>query len=772
MKNKSNHSLFLLTHNSFDKNGHFVILLYGVSADGCAVKCVIDTFRPLFFIPRNTPQILTRSADMRKPLSLKTMEGNMVDCLYFRTYHESLKCIQLLKDKSIRTYESDIYPTERFLMERLVCGGFVAEGVLEGHHYLPIYKNPKIRGVDIDINLSVCSLDIETNGFTNELYSIACHGLSDIVFMIGNSQDNEIVKYVSSEKDLLYRFMIYMKDADPDIIIGWNVINFDLVMLKRRCEACSIAFEIGRDKGTLVFPKRNSVSQYIARVPGRVIIDVPIMLRANNYSFDSYALNNVAFDILGKKKLIEKSGKEKIKEINRQFVEDKASLAEYNLDDTVLTKEIFDKTNLIANAIERSKQSGHLIDQYGGSIAAFDYLYLPLFHRKGYVACNVADIKQSFAPLTGGYVMESKPGIYRNVLLLDFKSLYPTIIITFKVDPLGAIVTDGDLITGPSGKSFSGDHSILPLIIQELLDARSQAKINNNKPLSYAIKILMNSFYGVLGSTGCRFFSRNLAQAITETGQYILKTTCAYIEQKTPYKIIYGDTDSLFLLLGDKHDEDAKEIGHKITQDVNEWLGNHVREKFQTDSALELEFETHFDHFFMPSIRGSSQGSKKRYCGVVTDGGKFDLMFKGLESARSDWTELAKEFQKILYTKVFKQEPVEEYIIATVKSVRNRLVDKKLIYRKQLRKKISEYTTNIPPHAQAAKLLDNPGRIIRYYITIDGPQPIEKCSSKLNYEHYIETQLRPIADSILEWIHLDFDNIISGQQDLFSDQYS
>jgi DNA polymerase-2 len=151
----------------------------------------------------------------------------------------------------------------------------------------------------------------------------------------------------------------------------------------------------------------------------------------------------------------------------------------------------------------------------------------------------------------------------------------------------------------------------------------------------------------------------------------------------------------------------------------------------------------------------------------VVKEGTLSLHFKGMESARSDWTELAKEFQSTLYMKVFTKEPVEEYILATVNRVKRGDVDDKLVYQKQLRKPLHEYTASIPPHVQAAKLLESPGHTIRYYITTDGPQPVEKVSAPLDYEHYIDAQLRPVADAILEWIDLDFDAILCGQQDLF-----
>jgi len=139
-----------------------------------------------------------------------------------------------------------------------------------------------------------------------------------------------------------------------------------------------------------------------------------------------------------------------------------------------------------------------------------------------------------------------------------------------------------------------------------------------------------------------------------------------------------------------------------------------------------------------------------------------------MESARSDWTDLAKEFQKELYLSLFSKKPVLEYIAAVVERVRSGNADDKLVYKKRLRKKLDEYTVNIPPHVQAAKQLDNPGHLIRYYITTAGPQPMEKRTAPLDYEHYVESQLKPIADSILEMQGMSFDRIISGQQDLFS----
>lgn len=767
MQTKPVCSCFLLTHGYRDTGGHFEITLFACSKEGNPVKIVVDNFRPLFFVPRNTPQNLTTTASVRRELELLSLDGTPVDCLYFATYSQYMECARSLRESGIKSFESDIHPVERYLMERGVKGCLSLTGASRMLRGLEIFHNPHVRGCEEEIPIKVMSVDIETSADSGEVYSIACKGIDDKVFIVGDGPGNGSIIYCENESLMLKKFKEHLKSEDPDIIIGWNVVDFDLSVLQDRFAAYRIPFDLGRDAGARIlrFPAEKIKSA--ARIPGRVVLDVPVMLRSQYRTFERYSLEFVASEMLGEHKSIKLTGREKTDEIDRLFMKDKAALAAYNLRDAELTKAVFDRAGILANAIEWSKNSGHLLDKTGGSVAAFDYLYLPRLHREGYVAPEVADAVQSGETISGGHVMESRPGIYENVLLLDFRSLYPTIILTFFIDPLGYAVLEPPLISGPAGPPFSRSRTILPKIIRELLTARMTAKQAGNRSLSQAIKILMNSFYGVLGSTGCRFFSPQLAGAITGTGRYLLKTVCEHIEQTTPYSVIYGDTDSLFVLLDKGLESKAEEIGSDLVAEINQWLAALLKNKFDADSSLELEFETHFRHFFMPTIRGSSQGSKKRYCGAVEKDGGLSLVFKGLESARSDWTDLAKEFQHELCLRAFLQKPVEQYVSDTVRKLKKGEYDGKLVYRKGLRKRPEEYTDHIPPHVQAAMMLKNPPSRIAYVVTLEGPQPIEKVSSPLDYDHYIETQLRPVADSILEWKGLDFETIISDQLDLF-----
>src|SRR5690606_34322400 len=128
--------------------------------------------------------------------------------------------------------------------------------------------------------------------------------------------------------------------------------------------------------------------------------------------------------------------------------------------------------------------------------------------------------------------------------VLDFKSLYPSIIQTFKIDPLSRLLSDINPVSTPGEYRFSLTEHFLPQFIDQLMEQRSIAKKNDDKALSQAIKILMNSFYGVMGSYGCRFYHPSLPSAITGTGKHLLLGSRSFLEERG-YKVVYGDTDSL-----------------------------------------------------------------------------------------------------------------------------------------------------------------------------------------------------------------------------------
>jgi DNA damage-inducible DNA polymerase II (EC 2.7.7.7) len=296
----------------------------------------------------------------------------------------------------------------------------------------------------------------------------------------------------------------------------------------------------------------------------------------------------------------------RVAEIVHNFHHDKLALAQYNLQDCKLVYDIFEHTQLLDFATLRAELTGLSVDRIGGSVAAFTNLYLPKLHRHGYVAPNMGDgMKGLVSP--GGYVMDSIPGLYRNVLVLDFKSLYPSIIRTFNVDPVGMVEglkSPDDAIQGFDGAYFSREHHFLPAIIKELWQERDKAKREHNPPLSQAIKIIMNSFYGILGSTGCRFFDPRLSGSITKRSHEILKRTKVWIES-LGHKVIYGDTDSIFVAVGEALSlTQCKTLGDDLQQYINDKWHSEINENYQTKCYLEIEFETHFSQFFIAGGTG------------------------------------------------------------------------------------------------------------------------------------------------------------------------
>jgi len=338
------------------------------------------------------------------------------------------------------------------------------------------------------------------------------------------------------------------------------------------------------------------------------------------------------------------------------------------------------------------------------------------------------------------------------------------------VDPLGLVVESADpldTVPGFKGASFSKETHILPELIEHLWSARDRAKQASNDALSRAIKIIMNSFYGVLGTTACRFFDPRLASSITLRGHEIITRSRTFIES-AGHRVIYGDTDSLFVLLEEALEEDAcREIGESLAAELTAFWSNEVRDQYNLTSYLELEFEKHYLRFFMPTVRGSELGSKKRYAGLVRRGVDVELQFTGLESVRSDWTPVAREFQREIYRRVFHDEPFEDYVKQTADAVLAGKRDGDLVYRKRLRRKLKDYVKNVPPHAQAARKSKRSGRFVRYLITTNGPEPLDNNPSPIDYQHYVDRQLAPAADALLQVKGTSVSRILDRQMSLF-----
>jgi DNA polymerase-2 len=718
-----------------------------------------------------------RGCELRE-LTLQDFSHRPVLGLYCRQYRKLMALEKRLRQHGVDVYEADVRPPERYLMERFITAPVLYAGLLADGQLKPDgdYR-PQIRTV---------SLDIETT-MQGELRSIALEGCGQRqVYMLGppNGDPSGLdfaFEYCDTRLALLERLEDWFQAHDPDAVIGWSVVQFDLRVLQRHAAQLNRPLRLGRDGSAMEWRERAGGESYFGGIAGRLVIDGIEALRSATWSFPSFSLESVAQTLLGEGKDID-NPYDRMASIDRMFNQDKPALARYNLKDCELVTRIFARTNLMAFLLERASVTGLAADRSGGSVAAFEHSYIPLMHRQGFVAPNIGDVAAGDSP--GGFVMDSRSGLYDSVLVLDYKSLYPSIIRTFLIDPVGLVEglaePEADTVPGFRGGRFSRTKHCLPGIVTRVWSGREAAKREKNAPLSQALKIIMNAFYGVLGTPACRFFDPRLASSITMRGHEIMHRTRELIEAQG-YQVIYGDTDSTFVWLGKPHaDADAERIGRTLVDHVNGWWRAHLKEELGLDCALELEYDVHFRRFLMPTVRGSDEGSKKRYAGMATgaDGGD-EMVYKGLETVRTDWTPLAQAFQQGLYERIFKGRPYEDYVRDYVARTLNGELDEQLVYRKRLRRGLDEYERNVPPHVRAARIADEfhirlgrpaqyrNGGWIRYMMTLNGPEPMEVLRSAIDYEHYLTKQLEPVADAILPFLGDSFGRLTSPQGALF-----
>jgi DNA polymerase II len=775
---------FLLSREWRDADDGVEIVLWA-RAKGAIIRARIPRQESVMFVTRGTTT--ARGRRVERPLT--TLQGEPVDAVYFRSQRAMIEERSRLREENSLTLESDVKPSDRYVMERFVTGGLHVEGVAVERRGVLHFESPRIRRADVSAELMLLALDIETDGLSGPLLSaaIATRGHARVfvqraapVASAAVSDAEEAVVFVPDERALLARLFAAIVALDPDVVCGWNVTEFDLAVLDARARALGVPFAIGRaGERARVLAGSSSNQVSIARVPGRVVLDGIATLKSATFAFERFTLGHVARELLGRDKKIAPTA-DPVAEIRRMHAEDPRALAAYNLEDCVLVLDIFAKADLLGFAMERARLTGLPMDRQGGSAAAFDHLYLPRIHRRGVVAHDVggaAGVDLAASP--GGHVLDSTPGLYRDVLSFDFRSLYPSLIRTFQIDPLGLAQPGPDPVPGDEGAAFARSSAILPELIATLHEARSAAMGTGNAALSRAIKILMNSFYGVLGSPGCRFFDPRLPSSITRRGHEIIERARVFFEAEG-LPVIYGDTDSLFVHLREPEGEEAVVArGRALAAVLTRLLSEEIAHRYRVESHLELRFESHYLRFLMPTTRGAERGSKKRYAGTVREpDGATRLVVRGLEAVRRDWTPLARRVQRELLRRVFADEPFEEWLAAVARELVAGVHDEELVYRKRVRRDLDAYARPgksggaAPAHVQAARRLvaaDGLGtpNEIEYVMTSGGPEPVERRSHAIDHGHYLEKQLAPVCDVVLTMLGTSFARIAGAQTSLF-----
>ena len=794
-----------------------VVYLFGRLQDGRSFMLRDNRQRPHFYIQAEDTKHVMRAKVLES--NKTTFAGQPLAKVEVGIPSDAPVIRDALHNIGVDTYEADVRFAMRYLIDRNIKGGIkiigtAQPGPVSGLRSDIIFDNPDVAPASVQMVPRVLSFDIETNPDTQALLAIACYCeekgnvLVDEVVVVhaeaqtpGHTMPEHSIG-VLTEKAALVHFARLVNRLDPDVLTGWNVIDFDLTHILQVGQRVNYDLQLGRERGNIrIREAQGYFGSGSATIPGRLVLDGIDLIRGAFIKMDEYTLDAVSRKVLGEGKTLEGHSQgefqDKVEEILHTYAHDLPAFCLYARTDARLVIDITDKLDVIKLAFARSALTGMPPDRVAASIASFDFLYLAQLHQRRIAAPSVRQ-RGPITPQGGGAVFEPTVGIHKNVWVLDFKSLYPSIIRTFNIDPLGLVSADNpdphNVYTTQDGTSFSRRKGILPGMLDDLFPQRAAAKKRGDEVASQAIKILMNSFYGVLGTSACRFYSPAIANAITSQGRFLLSWSRQWFQQRG-YVVLYGDTDSVFVASGEADPEIAISQVNRLVSDFNQSLNEFLSNNAQVESLLELEFEKLYTKLYLASVRGgistdaksadNKRGASKRYAGMRYDADKAVadpslIEFVGMEVVRRDWTDLAKEVQRTLFQLLFSEDdisaPVQAYLEQIVNRLRAGELDSLLVYRRGLRKDVASYTKNIPPHVQAvikAQAGKNskakPPRLVAYVITVAGPEMIAEQQHAIDREHYLARQIQPIAEPVLEALGLSFSQVIGDdrQIDLF-----
>lgn len=687
-------------------------------------------------------------------------------------------------------YEADIPFAKRYLIDKgiipLEYYRFSVEDI-DGRTELLGFSRDDSRQIELG-RMNVMCFDIETYnpvGMSRPekdpiimlSYSYISKGSDGSGVITFKRVGRDFVRYVQDETALFKEFSALLDELDIDIVSGYNSANFDINYMIERAKALGIEFNIGRFRGDTKIERHGLVDR--VKIPGRVHVDMYLVSRfiavvgaaESILKLNSYTLRNVYEAVSGEKKVM--VDKPDIYRLWDGSQEDVEALADYNLNDSRALHKVYDA--FIPIMIEATRISGNSLSDIcvstTGQIVEFLLMrYAFMFNE---LIPNKPDErmirKRLSDPIVGAYVKTPEPGLYENLAVFDFRSLYPSIIISHNIDPSSLCKDCSDYYESPLGFRFSKvKRAITPTILKIIMDARSEVKQlykrdKSNIMLgsrSQALKIIANSFYGYLGYARSRWYSKECASSTTAYGRQYIQDAISRAEE-AGFKVIYGDTDSIVMLLNDKSREEAI----SFVDGFNRGLPNSMN--------LELEDFYRRGIFVGKKVEQSTSGAKKKYALISYDG---YIKIRGFELVRRDWSRIARDTQRSVLEVILREGSAEkalEIVKNTIDKLRRGEVPiESLAIRTQLRKSINSYDTRSPEVSAVKRAIeaglkrraDMEHAVISYVITKHGNTISDKATltefaKDYDADYYINNQLIPATMRILKEMNFSEDEL-------------
>lgn len=583
------------------------------------------------------------------------------------------------REKYNKTYEADVRYTDRYIID----------------NFDKIEKEEK----------RICYLDIETEkvkeGYEdvekaiNPISTIACY----------DNFDNKYEIFYGNEKKLLNDFIEYIRYKNPDILVAWHGDGFDFPYIINRMKKIKLnPNKLARENGNVY------VSDYGTNIYGRVLFD---LMDAYKRRISTSQKESWSLDYISKYELGNRGGKLEYEgDLDYLRKTDFEKFKKYNIRDVELMVMLDNTLHIIDFFDEIRRFSFSTFKDVFMTTKMSDHLCLKYAKDNGFVLPTSEE--KSKAEYEGGFVRENNPKLYRNVAVLDFKSLYPSIMITFNMS-YETVDENGEININNKHKFTNKKKGMIPNIIQPLLKRRVEVKKQMEKTkskdelhsldlLQQAIKVIANAFYGVLGSKYFRLYRKEVAESITYTARFLIKKSAEWFEDNN-YTVVYGDTDSVFIKF-DKFDIDNM---INVTKKCNDFLNDYIT-RFginKDESIIELELEKIYKTIFFKR-KADGTGAKKKYAGrlIWKDGKEMDeVHVMGFESRRSDSPQIGRDFLKRILEMVVYEYPkddIDDYIEEFKNKIRNEFKVKEIALPKGISKKLSEYGNNM--HVRAARV--------------------------------------------------------------------
>ncbi|MFH1056144.1 MAG: DNA-directed DNA polymerase [Candidatus Altiarchaeota archaeon] len=746
----------LLDADYVTRDGKAVVRLFYKTDKGSLIEDV-EGFQPYFYVlPNGDIEGLASEA--------KALE-NVVNVEPLELYDLGRK-VKVLK---VYSKEPKDVPQLREAAARLPgCGGFREADIPFARRYIIDSGIVPMDGFDsVTLNVAAVDCEIVARGEPDsKVHPIALLSYADSlglrrVWSYGKENPGlDYFESVGNEAEMLRKLVETMQKQKIDIITGYNTDNFDFPYFQERADRNRVELNMGADGSKLKMERRGM--NMGARIVGRPHVDMYPLCR-QVFNLPRYQLEDVYESLFGVEKL-----DIKVSEIGEFYnSKEKAKftkLCEYSVSDADATLKIALKMLPLMYELSRVIRQPVYETSRMGSGQRVEHLLIEEAHRRGIIVPNRPSDEEfddrEDAPYEGAFVVEPKKGIHDNIVLFDFRSLYPSIIISHNIDPatLDCQCCGNEAPKAPNNhhfclkvKGFIPD--VLRKLIQRRVELKSKMKSETDPDRKIlldveqqAMKLLANSMYGYYGFQRARWYCRECAEAIAGWGrEYIQKTIKA--AEGRGFQVIYGDTDSIYITRPDMSDVDEiVRLSKEFQKEINSKL----------PEAMELEYEG-----FYP--RGVFI-TKKRYAVVDTQG---KLIVKGLETRRRDWCEASKETQRRVLDALLKdRDPdkaaqVVKDMVQKIKSGKVPLAD--LAINTQMTRSLGGYVTEGPHVAAVRRAMKEgmefkQGDIVTYIVTKRGGDNIGDKAVVIDHaiegdydaDYYINNQVLPAVMRILE----------------------